>query len=106
MHVEFFILSHFEVPLFTQSNRLASKDFDKLPERGAFVCRIKRLPLPPSNYRLNYLVRSNMDYELLDALDHAVDMNVEGADFFSSGELPPAQLGCCYVDGDWQVVPG
>lgn len=103
LHVEFFILSHFEVPLFTQSNRLSGSRFEVLPERGAFVCRIRNLPLPASQYRLNYLVRSNMDYELLDRLDHAVDMQVGEANFFGSGAIPSQQSGCFYVKGDWRI---
>jgi hypothetical protein len=46
------------VPVFVQSNRLSGTSFGEVPERGAFVCTIPRLPLPEGSYRISYRVRA------------------------------------------------
>jgi lipopolysaccharide transport system ATP-binding protein len=90
------------VPVFLQHNRLTRDGWgDALPARGAFVCRLRRLPLPASTYHLTYSLMRNGEY--LDVLDDAGELNVIAGDFYGSGEVPPATHGCCLVDADWRL---
>jgi hypothetical protein len=40
----------------------------------------------------------------LDQMDAAVDLHVEGGDFFGTGQMPTIHDGVCLVDGDWRLV--
>jgi lipopolysaccharide transport system ATP-binding protein len=92
------------VPVFLQHNRLTRDEWGtKLPAHGAFVCRLRRLPLPPSTYRFGYsLLR---DGEYLDTIDDAGELDVVEGDFYGSGEVPPITHGCCLVDAEWRLEP-
>ena len=50
----FMVRTQFDVPVFLQHNRLTRGNWGTLPARGSFVCRIRRLPLPPSTYSDGY----------------------------------------------------
>lgn len=91
----------FDAPVFLQHNRLTGTDWGPLPESGAFVCRIPRLPLPPAAYRITYSLM--LDGEYLDAMEDAYELTVTDGDFFGSGEVPPATHGSCLVDALWSV---
>jgi lipopolysaccharide transport system ATP-binding protein len=90
-----------DVPVFLQHNRLTRAEWGSLPRRGAFVCRIPRLPLPPSTYRVTFSLMRDGEY--LDAMDDAAELNVTDGDFFGSGEVPPATHGSCLVDAEWRL---
>jgi len=93
-----------DVPVFLHHNRLTGDEFGELPESGAFVCRLQRLPLPPSSYQITYSILA--DGECLDGITNAVEMTVVEGDFFGSGEVPPISHGVCLVDGRWRLLPG
>jgi lipopolysaccharide transport system ATP-binding protein len=95
------VKTQFDTPVFLQHNRLTRDEWGALSPRGAFVCRLPRLPLPPAAYRITYSLMSDGEY--LDALEDAYELNVTGGDFFGSGEVPPATHGCCLVDASWRV---
>jgi lipopolysaccharide transport system ATP-binding protein len=103
LKVEIRITTLFDAPVFTQHNHLSGVDFSSLPARGAFVCRISKFPLPSGVYRLTYLIRSNMDYEMVDTVEGACDIHVEGGRFFPSGELPDSHLGVALVNAAWEL---
>ena len=95
------VKTQLEVPVFLQHNRLTQDDFGLLPQKGAFVCRINRLPLPPSTYQVSYsLIRDNM---YLDAINNAIQLTVTDGDFYGSGEVPPVSHGVCLVEAKWQI---
>jgi len=89
------------VPVFLHHNRLVRTDFGTLPPRGAFVCRLTRLPLPASVYSLHYSLISHG--EILDTLDNAVDFDVADGDFFGFGEVPPISHGMTLIDAEWRL---
>ncbi|MGB8509701.1 MAG: ABC transporter ATP-binding protein, partial [Pyrinomonadaceae bacterium] len=91
----------FDTPVFLQHNRLTGDEWGTLPARGAFVCRIPRLPLPPAAYKITYSLMRDGEY--LDAMEDAYELTVTDGDFFGSGEVPPATHGCCLVDARWHV---
>jgi lipopolysaccharide transport system ATP-binding protein len=95
------VKTQMDVPVFLQHNRLTGQRWENAPRRGAFVCRIPRLPLPPATYRVTFSLMRDGRY--LDAIDNACELNVTGGDFFGSGEVPPATHGCCLVDARWTI---
>jgi lipopolysaccharide transport system ATP-binding protein len=91
------------VPVFLQHNRLTRTEFEPIPPEGAFVCRLQRLPLPPSTYRIGYSLIISGDF--LDMIGEAGELTVVSGDFYGSGEVPPITHGCCLVDAQWRVEP-
>jgi lipopolysaccharide transport system ATP-binding protein len=100
--VGFMVRTHLDVPVFLQHNRLTGDRLEKLPHRGAFVCRIRKLPLPPASYRLGFSVMR--DHEELDRIDDGAELVVIEGDFYGTGQVPPATHGCCLVDAEWRLV--
>jgi lipopolysaccharide transport system ATP-binding protein len=90
-----------EVPVFLQHNRLTRNEFGTLPDKGTFVCRVHRLPLPSSTYQLECSLM--LDGKFLDYVSDAFSLSVVDGDFYHSGEVPPASHGLCLVDADWRV---
>jgi lipopolysaccharide transport system ATP-binding protein len=90
-----------DIPVFLQHNRLTQDEFGKIPQSGAFVCRINNLPLPAATYNLDYSLM--VDGAYLDAMGQALDLAVVDGDFYGSGEVPPASHGVCLVDAKWRI---
>lgn len=107
LRVGIFITTHFEAPVFMQDNVLTGEMLgDDLPAEGAFVCRLRRLPLPPSSYRLGfYIATQGSTGPAYDSMTNALEVHVEGGDFFGSGQLPPVQSGVALVAGQWRFEP-
>lgn len=97
------VKTQLDVPVFLQHNRLTRDEWKSVPRRGAFVCRVPRLPLPPGSYRITYSLMCDGEY--LDAMDDAYELNVTAGDFFGSGEVPPASHGCSLVNASWRLEP-
>ena len=91
------------VPVFTQSNTIAGQSFGTLPERGAFVCKIPRLPLPTATYRLTLQLSRTRRTEMIDALEDAIELGVEEGDFFGTGIVPPLASGTALVPAEWHM---
>jgi lipopolysaccharide transport system ATP-binding protein len=95
------VKNQFDVPVFLHHNRLTGEEFGTLPQRGSFVLRIPRLPLPPSIYRLTYSILADNEY--LDSIADAAELTVAAGDFFGTGEMPPSSHGLVIIDGRWHV---
>lgn len=100
--IGFMVRTYLDVPVFLQHNRLTRDDWNSLPEKGIFVCRIRKLPLPPASYRFGYSVMCDGEY--LDRIDDASELNVIEGDFYGSGEVPPISHGTCLVDAEWRLL--
>ncbi|HEX8734982.1 MAG TPA: ABC transporter ATP-binding protein [Pyrinomonadaceae bacterium] len=99
----FMVRTYLDAPVFLQHNRLTRDQWNAaLPPRGIFVCRIRRLPLPPSSFRLGFSVMCDDEY--LDRIDDAGELIVTDGDFYGSGEVPPLTHGCCLVDAEWRLL--
>ena len=101
VNMGFMIRTHLDVPVFLQHNLLTDKQWGDLPPVGAFVCRLTKLPLPPSNYRFGFSVMCGD--EQLDRIDDAGDLTVIEGDFYGSGKVPMLTHGCCLVDARWEL---
>ncbi len=98
------ITNHFGLPVFTQSNWLVNQPFAELPERGTFVCRIPRLPLPVGAYWIEYqITKAYRQGDPVDILRNAAELHVDSGDFFGSGTIPAQASGMCLVPASWSV---
>jgi len=97
------IFTQLNVPLFNLNNRFTGDTFENLPPRGALVCRIHRLPLAPSTYRVHFSVRRAGDADYLDYMDDATQLTVVGGDFYGTGAMFPQGTAMCLVDGSWRL---
>ncbi|QSV72548.1 MAG: ABC transporter ATP-binding protein [Aphanizomenon flos-aquae KM1D3_PB] len=90
-------------PVFLHHNRLTQNDFDISGDSGAFICRIKNFPLPPSIYKLGYSIMPNYgkDSRYFDSIADAIDVTVVDGDFYGSGEVPPISHGVCLINAMW-----
>jgi lipopolysaccharide transport system ATP-binding protein len=95
------VKSQMDVPVFLHHSRLTGNKFEELPINGVFVCRIKKLPLPPAVYRITYSLI--VDGEYIDSLNDAAELTVVGSNFLGSEEVPPISHGVCLVEGNWRV---
>ena len=102
--VQIFVTTHVGAPVFTHANWLHRDGFGDLPETGTFVCRIPRLPLPPGHYRVGFRLQAiHRGRESLDAIESALELNVESGDFFRTGKMPPLHAGVALVDAEWRL---
>lgn len=100
--VGFMVRTYLDTPVFLHHNKLTKNNWKQLPKNGIFICRIRRLPLPPANYRWGYSVL--YDDEYLDRIDDLSNLSVIEGDFYGSGELPPTTHGFCLVDAEWRLL--
>ena len=91
------------VPVFLHHNRLTRDEFGVLPRRGAFVCRLKKFPLPASTYQLGYSVMKDGGRSYIDSVEDACSITVVEGDYYGTGEVPPASHGCCLVKAEWRL---
>lgn len=104
LNVRLFVKTALGLPVFTQSNQLYAQKFGELPERGVFICKIPRLPLVKSSYRVSYQIDTTYLYaEIADKLDDALELNVDDGDYFGHGRIPNANAGIHFVDGEWRL---
>jgi lipopolysaccharide transport system ATP-binding protein len=91
-------------PVFTQSNTLTGNPFGTLPERGAFVCKIPRIPVPAAAYRITYQISTSYrQAEMIDAVEDAMEVTVETGDFFGTGMVPALASGLALVPAEWHL---
>ncbi len=104
LSVQFSVQTHLGAPIFTQANWLAREPFGALPEKGALVCRIPRLPLPVGHYRIGFKIQPEMSGKtVLDEIENAFDLHVEAGDFFGTGRVVPANAGVCLIGAEWRL---
>jgi lipopolysaccharide transport system ATP-binding protein len=99
------VKTQLDTAIFLQHNRLTQKDFGVLPKKGAFICKIKRLPLPPSTYKITYSVIQiqGLDAVYFDYMEDAENLTVIEGDFYGGGEVPSIANGVCLVEANWEL---
>ncbi len=78
---------------------------DEVPARGVATCTVPSLPLAPGRYLLSFNCTTVYHPSHLDWLEDALTLDVEAADYFGTGKLPPPRNGPFLVKGVWQFVP-
>jgi homopolymeric O-antigen transport system ATP-binding protein len=99
------VRNEIEVPVFAHDNLVTGDNFGDIPESGVFICRIPRLPLPPTTYHIDYVVTAAKFGGALDRMQNAVELTVEPGDFFGTGRHPRLGKSVCLVDGTWRMEP-
>jgi lipopolysaccharide transport system ATP-binding protein len=97
----FAIRTQWDTPVSLNHNRMTGDSFGVLPEKGSFVCRINRINLTSSVYRLTYSI--SIDAKTIDSITDAIELNIVAGDYFGSGEIPPNSHGYCILDSRWRL---
>ena len=90
------------VPLFGVNNRfIPGYEFGKVQANATITCRIPDLPLMPGIYLIDlYLGNERRD---IDVVPEAASFEVEPADVFGSGKLPPKAAGPLCWPATWEL---
>jgi lipopolysaccharide transport system ATP-binding protein len=105
LNVTIRVRTEFDAPVFSHYNQLNQLFFGELPESGVFVCRVHRLPIPPSSYRISFvLTAERFGGDVIDAIHNAAELHVAGGDFYGTGALPSENAGVCLVDAEWRLA--
>ena len=72
-------------------------------ERCVVRCAVDVLPLVAGRYSLSLSAGSGCD-TLMDAIDNAVELEVQGADFFGNGQAQHPSLGRVVVRSSWNAA--
>ena len=100
------VKSHLEVPVFLQHNRMTGDDFGELSAAGAMVCRVRRLALAASTYRISVSLLAESGHGgYLDGVTDAMELTVVEGDYYGTGEVPPSTHGICLADASWRMEP-
>jgi lipopolysaccharide transport system ATP-binding protein len=87
--------------LFLCSNELTNEITRGWPDSGELSCKIPRLPLTSGNYKIN--IFSAVNGEIADWVRDAAAFEVQNADFFGTGRMPPVSHGHFLVSHSWSV---
>lgn len=99
------VKTELEAPVFSHHNRLSGDSLATLPERGALVCVIPRLPLAAGTYHLRFVIKEmGFGGEVLDGVEDAIPFTVVGGDFFGSGVQLSSADGPALVAAGWRVI--
>ena len=104
VHVAIGVHGPLDEPLFHLATNTSGSDFECVPARGAFVCRVPGVRLAPGRYLLN--VFATVNGEVADWVQNAGAIEVEPADVFGSGRLPPPDQGAFVLGHEWDVSEG
>src|SRR5262249_45010240 len=74
-----------------------------LPPRGVVRCHVPSLPLMPGSYPVCFNCALLYTPGHLDYLDRALTLEVERADYFGTGQLPPRRFATFLVKGCWNI---
>ena len=83
--------------------RIQHGDITSLPRRGELVCTVPRLPFAPGRYTLSLGLSSAG--QQMDWIEDQIDLHIEPADFFGTGQLPPSSHGPLLLCARWEL-PG
>jgi lipopolysaccharide transport system ATP-binding protein len=83
------------------NTEMVGADFESVPSRGRFSCRVARFPLAPGQYFVTLFCMVNGI--IADWVQQAMLLTVEAGDFFGTGRLPPSTHGGFLTLQDWHV---
>jgi len=101
MHIAIGVYNSREVPVFAVTNDLTGQIASQWPGQGNIVCRFPHFLLMPGSYSLNLFVSVND--VIADWIVNAARFDVEGADFYRTGHLPPSAHGDILMPHSWEI---
>ena len=87
--------------LFLCSSEFTNQLKGSWPDRGTITCKIPRLPLTSGTYSIN--VYAAVNGTIADWVRDAGSFQVQNADFFETGKLPPSTHGNFLVSHSWDL---
>jgi homopolymeric O-antigen transport system ATP-binding protein len=81
--------------------RIQYGEIPVLPHQGELVCKIPRLPLAPGCYTLSFGL--NAAGQQIDWIEDQIELHIEPADFFGTGQLPPSSHGPLLLAARWEL---
>jgi len=104
LHVSLTVKSHLDVALVNVNNHITGNPVGvNLGAEGWFVCEFGPAPFLPGHYGLDFMVLSQpRGARILDAVDRAAELEVNGGDFFGTGKLP--HVGLFLVPARWSEI--
>lgn len=92
------------VRLFSLINRYTASglQLEQIAQPCRVLCQLTELPLLPGRYSLSLSV-GTAEQPLMDAIDHAIFLEVESGDALGIAKLPPAYLGRFLVRAAWRL---
>lgn len=100
--VNIIIRNHLQNEIINFLSRDSHPGVMKLNKKGHIYISVKRLPLLPGRYTLDYNLK--FDNELTDSMEAALVLNVEKGDFFGTGKIIDAMKNGVIVYHTWQVA--
>jgi len=76
-------------------------DFELIPAKGRFVCRISELPLTAGEYSVSIFVGTQRD--VFDCIEYAGRVTVEYGDFFGTGHVGRPEMCKFLTKCDWEL---
>lgn len=76
--------------------------FHELAKRGALVCEIPRLPLPPGSYQVD--LWAQVGAAMADRVEAAAKLDVGSGDYYKSGKLPAQKHHAVLIDYTWKTA--
>ena len=89
--------------VFSVATSLSTSRIPPLHPRSKIVCRIENVALAPGRYLL-CLSAGTLADPLLDRIEQAVAIEIEGSDYYGNGRMPTANLGHTVVRSCWEAV--
>lgn len=77
-----------------------STDFSQVCSQGRLICEIPALPLVPGRYGVTISI--HVDQKLADKIVNERHLNIEFADLFGTGKLPPSRSGPLCLPAIWR----
>jgi len=102
VHVAMALRGRLDQPVCHLSTRVASRDFEKVPARGIFLCRVPKLPLQPGQYTIT--VFCSVGGDVADWVQAAGTVQVQSGPFYPTGLLPPQEYGPFLIAHSWAVA--
>jgi len=100
----FVVRNCYGMPVFSVSNRVISQyQFTETVNSGSVSCTLEDLPLMPGTYSLD--LHLGDEYQDFDVISDAASFEVNPADVFGSGKIPPACDGPVYWPAKWVMEP-
>jgi homopolymeric O-antigen transport system ATP-binding protein len=89
-------------PIATLASGFRNEAFSVLAGAGAFVCRVRGLPLRPDTYSINVFLGGN--HAFYDLVGKAMSFEISPDDFYGTGKLPQRSQGALLADFRWEAA--
>jgi lipopolysaccharide transport system ATP-binding protein len=105
MSLNITVKNQFDQPLFIQRTN-AQTIWPASSRTIKAICRIEKVPLVESNYRIDVAIKCRAKRMLVDEVDNVAEFRVERSDYFGSPEIAKNNKYLCLTRGEWNISAG